>query len=302
MNKKLSISIAAIAASLLMLIAGGVANATSNDALQSQAPNPGKEQRQERREAKLGNILVGKVQNMDGSTITLGKAVGKNGNDGASVTTNASTTFYVPGVSSPTIANIKAGDRVSVLLAPKADTSSTDQRIALAVSVLPRHEVVIAGGEVSGITSTSFTLTGRKDNTGTVNASDAKIVVPGKSGATIGDVQNGDRVIVQGNPTGDKTVTANLIVVVPDNRDNIFGGIIAAINGNSLVVFTRDGQQLKVDASSAVIFEKGNANATVSDLGVGRPVAVIGIKNADDSVTAQLVGQVNLPLLGVRNR
>lgn len=289
MNKKLSISIAAIATSVL--IAGGVANAAPNAALQSQTTNPGKELRQ----AKRGNILVGKVQSVDGSIITLGK-------DGTSVTTNASTTFYVPGISNPTIANVKTGDRVSVLLAPKTDASNKAQRIALAVSVLPKPEAVIVGGEVSGVTATSFTLTGRKGNTGTVNTSSAKIIVPGKNSANISDIQNGDRVLVQGAPAGDKAVSANLIVVVPDNRDNIFGGVIASITGNTLVVFTRDGQQLKVDAASAVIFERGNADAAMSDLKIGRPVGIIGSKNADGSVTAQLVGQINLALFGSRNR
>ncbi len=291
MNKKLSISIAAIATSVL--IAGGVANAAPND----RTSIPGNEPRQgttarprTRQHPRRQSAKRGRQHHHAGQRWR------------QSVTTNASTTFYVPGVSSPTIANIKTGDRVSVLLAPKTDASNKAQRIALAVSVLPKPEAVIVGGEVSGVTATSFTLTGRKGNTGTVNTSSAKIIVPGKNSANISDIQNGDRVLVQGAPAGDKAVTANLIVVVPDNRDNIFGGVIASITGNTLVVFTRDGQQLKVDAASAVIFERGNADAAMSDLKIGRPVGVIGSKNADGSVTAQLVGQINLALFGSRNR
>jgi hypothetical protein len=138
-----------------------------------------------------------------------------------------------------------------------------------------------------------------------VNAANVKIMVPSKASAALSDLQNGDRVAVQGKPSSDPSnssgsIDATLILAISNNHDNVFGGIIASINGSKLVLFTRDGQQLTVDATSTVIFERGVTNASLADLKVGRAVGVIGTKNSDGSVMAQLVGQITLPIVGWR--
>jgi hypothetical protein len=242
---------------------------------------------------RLGTVLVGRVVAVDGAVVALD--VRPRRGDDVRITTTPSTTLYVPGVASPALTNLKSGDRVSVLL----DKMNRETPTALAISVIPAPDSVIVGGEASNRNGSTFTLTPRRGDGGTVDASNATIIVPGQTNATLAAIQDGDRVIVRGEPTGSQSVTANLVVVVPNTRDNIAGGVIASISGNTLVVFTPAGQQLKVDVSKAVIVEPRNETATLTDLQVGKPSVIIGFKNADGSMTAQLVAHMRLPNRGL---
>lgn len=296
MNKRMMTIFGATAA--VLLLASGVAMAAPSQTATGQAPTPGQtEQAQKRRPiAQRGPIVTGRVQSVDGSAIVLlGRKRSENA-PGVSITTNSSTTFYAPGVSNATISNVTAGDRVAILI--DTDASSENVRVASAVSVLPQSETALVAGEVSDITASGFTLTGRRAISGTVNAGSAKVIVPGKTSATLSDVQNGDRVAVQGAPTGDQSLNATLIVVIPENRDNVFGGVIASVNGNTLVLFTPSGEQLTVDATNAVLFQRGDTAPTLADLKVGRAIGVIGVKNSDGSVSAQLIGKAGLRFFG----
>lgn len=291
MNTKMIATLSAIAA---VMIAGSTALAAPDASATSQSNPPPQQQSAavpNKRNDKRGPVLEGRIASIISSTITLEP---KNRRDtaGPVISVNERTTYYVPGVSNATIANLKTGDRVAILL---DKTTSNTARVASAVSVLPLPESAIVAGSVSNISASGFTLTGPRGNSGTVSATGAKVIVPGRTTASMSDIQNGARVAVQGKPAGGQSIDATLIVVVPQNRDNMFAGVIAAINGNTLTLFTRAGQQLTVDVSGAVIFERGSAASTIADLKAGRPITVIGIKNADGSVTAQLVGQANLP-------
>lgn len=293
MNTKWIATVSAIAA---LMIAGSTALAApaSQTTPPQQPATSAQTRREERRAARQmqHDLLEGRIQSIAGNSITLRP---KNLRDtaGTVFAVDGSTTYLVPGVSNPTLASLKAGDRVAVLF-NSAATNNTP-RIASAVSVPPLPERAVVAGTVSNVSASGFTLTGPRGNSSTVNAAGAKVIVPGKTTATLSDVQNGARVAVQGKPAGEASVDATLIVVVPQNRDNVFAGVIAAINGNTITLFTRDGQQLKIDASSAAIFERGENAVTLADLKAGRAVAVIGVKNSDGNVSAQLVGQANLP-------
>jgi len=309
MNKIMIASMSVMAAALL---AGGTASAAPNatplqqvnpppqqEGQQEQPPPPPNAPRQQDNKRgpgqRRGPIIEARVQSVSGNAITLDV---KNPRDtaGPVITVNDSTAYYVPGVSNATIANIKSGDHVAILIDKNASSEST--RIANAVSVLPLPQSALVAGQVSNVSESGFTLTGPRSEEGKVNVAGAKVIVPGKATAGMNDIQNGARVAVQGKPTGDKAVDATLIVVAPQNRDNVFAGLIAAINGNTITLFTREGEQVKVDASNAVIFERGDSASTMADLKVGRGVAVIGIKNSEGSVTAQLIGQADLPFFG----
>jgi hypothetical protein len=291
MNTKLIATVSAIAG---LMIAGSSAWAAPARQTTPQPPAPNAQTRREERRASRQtqrDLLEGRIQSIAGNTITL-RSKNLRDSAGAVFAVDGSTKYLVPGVSNATLANVKAGDRVAVLF---SGAPGNTPRIASAVSVLPLPASAVVGGTVSNVTATGFTLTGPRGNSGTVNTAGAKVIVPGKTSAALDYIQNGMRVAVQGEPAGDANIDATLIVVAPQNRDNVFAGVIAAIDGSTLTLFTRDGQQAKVDASSAVIFERGENAATLADLKAGRAVAVIGIKNADGSVTAQFVGQATMP-------
>lgn len=304
MNKSVSIAIGATIAAFIVAVSPAAAAAPTQGGNPPPPPGgPGQGQRgpiaQRLIDRKNGprNMLNGMVKAVNGNALVLQAPRGD-----INVQINSATTFYVPGVASAALSNIKAGDRVAVLMAEQSEADRQSRTLtAKAVSVLPLPDKAIVGGEVSEISASGFKLSGPRKNSGTVTVTSAtKIIVAGKSGATLADIQNGDKVAVQGEPTGNQNLTAVLIVARPDSRDNVAGGVLASINGNALVIFTGKGEQLTVDASQALIFERGAVDGKLSDLRVGGSVAVLGIRNSDGSMTAQLIGQGNLPLLGGR--
>lgn len=263
---------------------------------------PGPQRRAELRQRgrKLDSTLVGRVKAINGSDLVLDRpALKKQTSDELIVQTNASTVFYTAAAGGK-LADIKAGDRIAVLVAaPGAGAPAPGVErsvIAQAVSVLPAPERALMRGEVSNPSATGFALTApRANRTSTITVGAAtKVVIAGKTGATAADIKAGDKVVVHGQPAGNGVINADLIVVRPASRDNVAGGVLASVSGTTLVVFTRDGRQLKVDAASALVYEHGDAAASLADLRVGRPIGVLGVRNADGAMTAQLIGQMNL--------
>lgn len=304
MNKLVSITIGAAIAAFIVSASPVAAAAPAQGGGPPPPPGgPGQGQRgpvaQRLIDRKNGprNHLNGMVKAVNGNALVLQAPRGE-----ITVQTNSATAFYAPGVASATLGNIKAGDRVAILMAEQSEADRQSRTLtAKAVSVLPLPEKAIVAGEVSDISASGFKLTGPRKNSGSVTVTAATIiVVTGKRSATLADIQNGDKVAVQGQPTDNQNIAAALIVARPDSRDNVAGGVLASINGSSLLIFTGKGEQLTVDASQALVFERGSTGAKLSDLRVGGPVVVLGIRNSDGSMTAQLIGQGNLSLLGGR--
>jgi Domain of unknown function (DUF5666) len=304
MNKLVSIAIGAAIAAFIVSVSPVAAAAPAQGGNPPPPPGgPSQAQRgpvaQRLIDRKNGprNLVNGMVKAVNGNALVLQAPRGE-----ITVQTTNATSFYAPGVASAALGNVKAGDRVAVLIAGQSEADRQSRTLtAKAVSVLPLREKAIVAGDVSDISASGFKLTGPRKNSGSVTVTAAtKIVVAGKSGATLADIQNGDKVAVQGEPTGNQNITAALIVARPDSPDAVAGGVLASINGSSLVIFSGNGEQLTVDASQALVFERGSAGGKLSDLRIGGPVAVLGIRNSDGTMTAQLIGQGNLPLLGGR--
>lgn len=300
MNTKLKFGISGLAASLL-LVASYPALAATNGP--TKPPTHAK-----KHEAGKARLLVeGSVTSLSDKTLVI-EHPHHAGSHAITVTADVSTTFYAYDGSSATLARIKTGDRVVVLL--NEAKNSGESLTAKAISLLPEQadkptakldekadKRIMVGGEVSEISSTGFTLTGKRKHSGTVNVtSSTKVIVPGKASATLSDIQNGAKVILFAPKPADKskrTVDATLIVVQPDDTDTRLGGVLAAVNGNNLVIFTRKGEVVKVDASSAIVKPR-IVGATISDLKPGHAIAVIGIPNSDGSLTAQVIGELRL--------
>ncbi len=302
--RNISLAAASLAAVASLFFTAGPALAAPQGQGYVPPTLPGPQRRADLRQRgrKLDSTVVGRVKAINGSDIVLDRpAFKKQATNELIVQTNASTVFYTT-VAGGKLADIKAGDRVAVLVAapvvgaPAASAGAERTVIAQAVSVMPVPERALMRGEVSNPSASGFTLTAsRADRTGTITVgATTKIVIAGKPGASSADIKAGDKVVVHGQPAGTGVINADLIVVRPASRDNIAGGVLASVSGKSLVIFTRDGRQLKVDAASALVYEHGNAAASLADLRVGRPVGVLGVKNADGTMTAQLIGQMNL--------
>ena len=300
--RNISLAAASIAAVASLIFNAGPALAAPQGQGYVPPTLPGPQRRAELRQRgrKPDSTLVGRVKAVNGSDIVLDRPALKQQTTGQLIVqTNASTVFYTTAAGG-TLADIKAGDRVAILTAaPAAGAPAAGAErnvIAQAVSVLPAPERVLMRGEVSNPGASGFTLNvqrAQRTSTITVSAT-TKIVIAGKTGATMADIKAGDKVVAHGQLAGAGVINADLIVVRPASRDNVAGGVLASVSGKTLVIFTRDGRQLKVDAASALVYKHGATAASLADLHVGRPVGVLGVKNADGTMTAQLIGQPNL--------
>ncbi|MBP8241715.1 MAG: hypothetical protein KAX36_05040, partial [Thermoflexales bacterium] len=120
-------------------------------------------------------------------------------------------------------------------------------------------------------------------------------VMAGDPAATISSLKNNDQVQVFGRPTGDKTVEAALIIDQPLTRTANFAGMVASINGNTLILWQLNGQQLTVNAANAIFLKGMDITGTIADVRVGMPIRVIGAKTGD-TVAAQVI--TNGPNMG----
>lgn len=221
------------------------------------------------------------------------------------VQTDANTKFYVPGKPAPTLADVKVGDRVAILLvapskpAEKADTGTVvaPNLLARAVAVIPLPQSVQVMGKTANVTATGFSLNGPNgaelSQISIVPAT--KFVMAGDPAATISSLKNNDQVQVFGRPTGDKTVEAALIIDQPLTRTANFAGMVASINGNTLILWQLNGQQLTVNAANAIFLKGMDITGTIADVRVGMPIRVIGAKTGD-TVAAQVI--TNGPNMG----
>lgn len=214
------------------------------------------------------------------------------------VQTDANTKFYVPGKPAPTLADVKVGDRVAILLvapskpAEKADTGTVvaPNLLARAVAVIPLPQSVQVMGKTANVTATGFSLNGPNgaelSQISIVPAT--KFVMAGDPAATISSLKNNDQVQVFGRPTGDKTVEAALIIDQPLTRTANFAGMVASISGNTIVLWQLNGQQLTVNAANAIFLKGMDITGTIADVRVGMPIRVIGAKTGD-TVVAQVI-------------
>lgn len=214
------------------------------------------------------------------------------------VQTDANTKFYVPGKPAPTLADVKVGDRVAILLvtpskpAEKADTGTVvaPNLLARAVAVIPLPQSVQVMGKTANVTATGFSLNGPNgaELSQISIVPTTKFVMAGDPAATISSLKNNDQVQVFGRPTGDRTVEAALIIDQPLTRTANFAGMVASINGSTLILWQLNGQQLTVNAANAIFLKGMDITGTIADVRVGMPIRVIGAKTGD-TVVAQVI-------------
>ncbi len=212
------------------------------------------------------------------------------------VATTISTTYYVPGVSDPTINDIKVDDYVAMLVQRTAPARAIT---AKAVAVLPAPNQMLVAGKVTRLSSDKFTLAnanGKSRWTIAISA-ETKVIVPGHPNAGASSLKNDNLVLIYGRPEGPDSLDALLIVVRPLNNTNTSGGLVVSVSGNTIMMWTPAGVQLSVDASNAVFFAPGIPNASISNVHTGQMIIVIGSRSGN-SVTAQLI--TNAPIARIQ--
>jgi hypothetical protein len=160
------------------------------------------------------------------------------------------------------------------------------------------------GGQVSGLSSTGFTLSGPDGRTITVTLTSTTTITDGQTGAAA-TLANGDNVLVQGpvdTTTGVITATSVVLSDFTPGSRSMATGTVASVDSTAgsfvLTVTQADGIQptggtITVTTSSTTRFSKAGNPASFSDIAVGGTVGVNGPFNSTTQTLAANCVNIN---------
>jgi hypothetical protein len=183
------------------------------------------------------------------------------------------------------VADIKVGDVIAF-----RQTRNTDGTYKI---VEVRVIVPQVAGEVTASSSSSLTLKLRDGSTKTITVNGDTKYFLGPRAAAQADVKVGSGVVAAGTTSGD-TFTALTVTI----RLQLVAGEVTAKTADTITLTGRDGATttVKVDGSTTYRIA-GKDSATLADVTVGMQIAAQGIRNADNSFSAVVVGGGERPAL-----
>ena len=230
-----------------------------------------------------GRFLRGQVTAIEGTTLTVKTPDGER-----QVTTNDGTRFHIRGVENPTIADVQMGDYILA----KGESDSTGAFVAKAVLVVPGQRVAqfIVQGTVSAIEGTTLvldTLQGEKQ----VATDEALFWAPDVENPSLADVQVGDQVVALGRPDEEGSLAAKLVALASaeELRGHAVRGKVTAVEGQTLVIVTREGEEEVVTTSETYFHIPNVEEPGLDDIEVGCVIAALGQWGDDGTFTAQIV-------------
>jgi hypothetical protein len=176
------------------------------------------------------------------------------------------------------LSDIAVGDEIRLLQERADDGTVTVTGIAV---VVPK-----VAGEVSDLSSSGFTLTGRDGAVWTITLTGDTLYRYGAADGTLADVANGDTVLVLGTSTGDNALTATTVAVAGDRAM----GTVTATSSTSITIQDRSGDSVTVHVDADTVYRvAGDDEASLADIAVDDVIAVSGRERADGSIDAAVV-------------
>ena len=169
-----------------------------------------------------GHGVLGTVATVSGNTITVTSKVWRKNGAATTYTVDATNATVTKNDTSSSVSNILVGDTVSVLgtingtnITAKSirDGVGIGQR-KMAMPVIQGNGLPVVGGSVTAINGSVLTVTNKSNVTYTVDATNATIVKAAAT-STIGNVNVGDAVIVQGTVNGTSITASSVIDQAP---------------------------------------------------------------------------------------
>lgn len=192
------------------------------------------------------------------------------------------------------LATIGAGAAVGALVSADSTTAGTASETRMG------HFGGGVGGEVTAVSGTTITLTGRDNVSYTVDASGATVrtFANGTPGTgSIADIVVGDKVGVRGAVSGTSVTATEIMDGIPHRGMGHKGmgvrGTVSAVSGNTLTITDAEGKTYTVDASNAKASKV--VSVAVGDIAVGDSVGVMG-NVSGTSVTAAHIMTGELPV------
>lgn len=149
-------------------------------------------------------------------------------------------------------------------------------------------------GKVTAVSDPILTLHTRQGSVDVITDEGTRFQIRGAEEASLADIALDDRVVVGGawDPE-QKGFHAVVVGLAPQRAQRVLRhGIVTSIDGNTLILETRDGRALSVITDQETRFRvPGVENPGIDDIQVGYQAAAAGLVNPDDgTLQARIVG------------
>ncbi len=146
-------------------------------------------------------------------------------------------------------------------------------------------------GEITAIDGDALTVQTEQRGATTVQITGrTRFRAKGDPNFTLADLKVGDVIAAQGRFTGDKTLEARRVILVPADLADTARGKVTAIDGGTITIEDKDGSAIEVVTSEDTKFRvKGVEDATLADVKVDMLLGAAGRFDASGSLIA---GQV----------
>jgi hypothetical protein len=125
----------------------------------------------------------------------------------------------------------------------------------------------------------------------TITVSSTTVYTQAGQSATLGDIQPGSVLRVQGTRTGQNAIAASAIEIVLPVR----AGVVTAINGDNLTITGFDARQSTITLGSSTVYQRAGQTAARTDIAVGSLISAEGTLSSDRSTLTALRVTIQLP-------
>jgi len=145
-------------------------------------------------------------------------------------------------------------------------------------------------GQVTAIEGTTLvldTLQGERQ----VTTDEAIFWAPDVENPSLADVQVGDQVVALGRPDEDGSLVVGLVAIASaeELREHVVRGKVTAVEGQTLVIVTREGEKEMVTTSETYFHVPNVKEPGLDDIESGCIITALGQKDDDGTFTAQIV-------------
>ncbi len=224
--------------------------------------------------AILGFGAQGAIQSINGSTLTVLMAK-KAGTGTVNVNVSSSTHIMEGGVQ-VSLSDLQANESILAFGNKNSDGSLNAMLI----------RVKLVSGQVGDISGNTITLThGNKGAQISVTTSSATKYYVGGKQVPASTLQVNDTIGVAGPLANKTSVTATAIFI----QEPKVAGKVTSVNGNTIMVQTKNGVTWTVTADSSTQYLKAGQPASLADVQQGSLVEIVGMKIGDNALTAVVV-------------
>jgi len=239
-------------------------------------------------EPQQGCFLCGQVTAIEGTTLVLDTLQGEK-----QVTTDEAI-FWAPDVENLTLADVQVGDQVVAWGRPDEDGSLAAKLVAIASAEELREHAV--RGRVTAVEGQTLVITTREGEKEVVTTSETYFHIPNVEEPGLDDIEVGRITTALGQEDGG-TFTAQIVAVTPARRlrkmivrRNMVGGEVAAIEGTTLTVETRQGEKAILTDENTRFRIPGVESPSTENIKVGDRIIALGRRTEDGDFVARVVG------------